>query len=282
VRLLIYSKALYSSWLYYGADRILFDAGEGASSILGNKAFAIRRVFLSHGHADHTAGLVSLINIRNNAMGDREKELTIYYPEGNYLILELMAFLARTNRRLNYDLEWVPVKAGDRIELLEGQLPRYIETFPTVHVQSEPSLGYNIVEVRHRLKEELAGTPQEEIVRLVRRNGKDAVSETYHQRLFTYGGDSVALNPDYIMGTEILCHDTTFLDERDRKEYKHATLAEAIDTARAAGVKKELICLHISSRYKAKLKEIAAASGHYDGLDFKVTLVPPGRIFAVQ
>jgi hypothetical protein len=40
--------------------------------------------------------------------------------------------------------------------------------------------------------------------------------------------------------------------------------------------------MHISSRYKAKVKEIAAASGHYDGLDFKVTLVPPGRIFTVE
>ena len=106
MRLLIYSKALYSTWVYYSPDRILFDAGEAASSILGNKAFAIRRVFLSHGHADHIAGLVGLVNIRNNAMGDREKELTIYYPKGNYLISEMMAFLARTNRHLSYDLEW--------------------------------------------------------------------------------------------------------------------------------------------------------------------------------
>ena len=47
-------------------------------------------------------------------------------------------------------------------------------------------------------------------------------------------------------------------------------------------MKKELICFHISSRYKAKIKEIAAASGRYEGLDFKVTLVPPGRIFAME
>ena len=75
---------------------------------------------------------------------------------------------------------------------------------------------------------------------------------------------------------------TTFLDEKDRKEYKHATLAEAIATARDAKVKKELICFHISSRYKAKIKEISAASGRYEGLDFKVTLVAPGKIFAVE
>ncbi|MGB2984213.1 MAG: MBL fold metallo-hydrolase [Candidatus Bipolaricaulia bacterium] len=282
MRLLIYSKALYSSWVYYSPDRILFDAGEGASSILGNKAFAIRRVFLSHGHADHIAGLVGLVNIRNNALGDTEKELTIYYPKGNHLISEMMAFLARTNRRLNYDLSWVPLEPGDKVELLSGQMPRYIEAFPTVHVHSEVSLGYNVVELRHRLKQELEGATQEEIIARVRSEGKDAVSEYYDQKLFSYGGDSVGIKPAYVEETEVLCHDTTFLDERDRKEYKHATLGEAVACARDARIKKELICLHISSRYKSKLREIEKASGSYDGLDFKVTLVPPGRIFAVD
>lgn len=282
MKLLIYSKGLYSTWIYYSPDRILFDAGEGASSILGNKAFAIRRVFLSHGHADHIAGLVGLVNIRNTAMGDKEKELIIYYPRGNYLISEMMAFLARTNRHLAYGLEWVPLESGDRVELLAGQMPRYVEAFDTVHVHNEPSLGYNIVEVRHRLRPGLADASQEEIVRLVQEKGKDEVTAPYDQRLFSYGGDSVAIKPSYIEETEVLCHDTTFLDERDRKEYKHATLSEAITTAREARVKKELICFHISSRYKAKIKEIGAASGRYEGLDFKVTLVPPGKIFAVE
>jgi len=282
MRLLMYSKALYSTWIYYSADRILFDAGEGASSILGNKAFAVRRVFLSHGHADHIAGLIGLVNIRNNAMGDKEKELSIYYPKGNYLLSEMMNFIARTNRRLSYPLEWVPLEPGDRVELLAGQLPRYVEAFPTVHVHNEVSLGYNVVEVRHRLKPELAGAPQKEIVARVRADGKDSISEYYDQKLFSYGGDSVAIKPAYVADTEVLCHDTTFLDEEDRKEYKHATLGEAIDCARQARVKKELLCFHISSRYKSKLREIEAASGRYEDLDFKVTLVPPGRIYAVD
>lgn len=281
MRILTYSKALYSTWLYYSADRILFDAGEGASSILGNKTFAIKRIFLSHGHVDHTAGLLSLVNIRNNAMGDKEKKLTIYYPKGNSLISEMIAFLARTNRHLNYILEWVPLTVGDTVELLSGQLPRYVETFPTVHVHNEVSLGYNIVEIRHRLKRNLVGLSQKEIVNLVQKEGKQGITETYHQRLFSYGGDSVAIKPAYIQNTEVLCHDTTFLDEQDRKAYKHATLAEAIATAGAACVQKELICFHISSRYKEKVKEITEASGRYSELEFRVILVPPGRILSI-
>jgi len=76
MKLLIYSKALYSSWVYYSADRILFDAGEGRVRSWETRR-SLSTVFLSHGHADHIAGLVSLVNIRNNGMGDKEKELII-------------------------------------------------------------------------------------------------------------------------------------------------------------------------------------------------------------
>ncbi len=281
MRLLIYSKALYSTWTYYNADRLLFDAGEGASSILGNKTFAIKRILLSHGHSDHVAGLVSIVNIRNNAMGDKEKGLTIYYPKGNYLISQMINYIERTNRHLSYQLEWKPLRPGDRIKVLCGQLPRYIEAFPTTHVHSETSLGYNVVERRHRLKSELSGASQQEIVKIVHEQGREAVTEEYEQKLFSYGGDSVPISPQYISGTEVLWHDTTFLDEQDRKEYKHATLKEAIATAKKAKVSKELICAHISARYKGRIRAITDAGGYYEGVDFKITLVPPGRIFNI-
>ncbi|MEW5826384.1 MAG: MBL fold metallo-hydrolase [Candidatus Bipolaricaulota bacterium] len=282
MRLLMYSKALYSSWLFYSPDRLLFDAGEGASSVLGNKAFAIERVLISHGHADHIAGLVGLVNIRNNAMGDKEKGLTIYYPRDNVLVLELMAFLARTNRRLSYPLDWVPLVAGERVPLCGGSAPRFIEAFPTIHVHNERSLGYNILEARHRLKPDLVGLSQQEIVERVRADGREAVSEVYEQKLFSYGGDSVPLKPAHIADTEVLCHDTTFLDEEDRKEYKHATLGEAIRVAQEARVKRELLCFHISSRYKAAVKQMTERGDAFAGLPFRVTLVPPGRVFVAE
>jgi ribonuclease Z len=179
-------------------------------------------------------------------------------------------------------LEWVPVVPGDRIEVLDCQMPRYVEAFPTEHVHNEISLGYNVVEIRHRLKPALAGLSQEDIVAKVKTEGREAISEHYHQKLFSYGGDSVGIRPAYVADTEILCHDTTFLDEADRNEYKHATLMEAIACARDARVKKRLYCIHISSRYKAQLRTIEAANGHHEELDFKVTLIPPGRIYVVD
>jgi ribonuclease Z len=283
MRFLIYSKALYSSWVYYSPDRIAFDAGEGLSTMLGNKVFAIERVFLSHGHADHITGLIGLINIRNSGMGDTEKPLTVYYPEGNWRVTELIGYIQKTNRRLKYPLEWVPLEAGARITLFSGQCPRYIEAFPTVHSKNEISLGYTIVEQRKRLKAAYRDLTQEQIMALVRQGKREEISETYEKRLFSYGGDSVALNPDTVLGTDILCHDCTFLTEEEREDYKHATLSEALEVALRAQVQEALIALHISSRYKQKLKEIEEQlAREHPKLPFKVVFVPPGKLFRYE
>lgn len=281
MKALIFSKALYSTWVYYAPDRILFDCGEGVSTTLENRVFAIKHVFLSHGHADHISGLMGLINIRNNAMGDHEKELRVYYPAGSPFVSELIRYFARTNRNLQYDLEWIPLQAGDRVVLLEGRMPRYIAAFGTVHARGEPSLGYNVCEVRRRLRPPFRDLPQEEIVALVRAGKKDEISEEYTQILFSYGGDSVPLNPDAVRGTEVLLHEATFLADEDRKEYKHATVWEAIEVAQKAGVEKELIIFPLSSRYRGDLDGLAREI-EKKGLPFKVRLIPPGELVEIE
>lgn len=281
MKAIVYSKALYSTWIYYAPDRILFDCGEGVSSLLENRVFAIKHVFLSHGHADHISGLMGLVNIRNNAMGDHEKELRVHYPAGSHFVSELIHYFARTNRNLQYELEWIPLRTGDRVTLLAGRMPRYIEAFGTVHARGEPSLGYNVCEVRRRLRPEFRDLPQEEIVALVRDGKRDEISEEYTQYLFSYGGDSVPLDPASVRGTEVLCHEATFLADEDRKEYKHATLGEALDVARKAEVEKELIVFHLSSRYRGELTAVAREIEKRD-LPFKVRLISPGELVEIE
>ncbi len=283
MRFLIYSKALYASWVYYSPDRIAFDAGEGISTILGNKVFAIERIFLSHGHADHITGLIGLINIRNSGMGDTEKPLTIYYPEGNWRVLELISYIKRTNRRLKYRLDWVPLRIGDRVEVFSGQCDRYVEAFKTVHSDNETSLGYNIIEQRKRLKPEYRDLPQEEILKLVQAGKREEISETYLKKLVSYGGDSIALDPADVLETDILIHDCTFLTEEEREDFKHATLSEALEVALRAQVQEALFAIHISSRYKPQLKEIEEQLlREHPTLPFKVIFVPPGKLFRYE
>lgn len=280
MKAIIFSKALYSTWVYYSPDRILFDCGEGVSTVLENKVFAIRHVFLSHGHADHISGLMGLLNVRNNAMGDHEKELCIHYPAGSYFISELITYFSRTNRNLQYELDWIPLQPGDRVILVSGRHPRYIEAFATVHTRGEPSLGYNVCEVRQRLKPEYRGLSQEEIVALVRAGKKEEISETYVQHLFSYGGDSVPLNPGLVRGTEVLLHEATFAEDEDRKEYKHSTIWEAIEVAKEAEVQKELILFHLSSRYRWDLEKIQRRIAELN-LPFSVRIIPPGEVVEI-
>lgn len=283
MRFIIYSKALYANWVYYSPDRIAFDAGEGISAILGNKVFAIEKIFLSHGHADHITGLVGLINIRNTGMGDTEKPLIVYYPEGNWRIGELLNYITKTNRRLQYALEWVPLSAGARVKIFSGQCDRHIQTFATAHTEGEISLGYTVVEERKRLKEPYRHLSQAEIVTLVRQGKKDEITEVYPKKLFAYGGDSTPLDPDDVRETDILCHDTTFLIDAEREDFKHATLSEALEVALRAQIKEALFAFHISSRYKQTLSELQAKlKDEHPQLPFKVILIPPGRIFRYE
>lgn len=277
MKLLLYSKGLYSTWIYYSPDRIAFDAGEGLSSILGNKAFAIQRVFLSHGHADHISGLMGLINIRNRGMGDTEKPLSVYYPKNNWRIDELIAYIARTNSRLDYELAWVALEPGDQVRVFEGQLERYVQAFSTKHTRAEASLGYNVIENRQRLKDEYRDLAQTGIDELVKQRGREAITTTYAQKVFSYGGDSTPLDPDSIRETEVLCHEATFLEERDRETLTHSTLEEAIQVAEEAGVKRELYLFHVSPRYKPAWEHYQAQLQELDP-GFTIHLVPPGKI----
>ena len=188
-----------------------------------------------------------------------------------------MAYLARTNSNLDYDLIWHALEAGEKVAVFEGQNDRYVETFPTTHTRGEKSLGYNIIENRRRLKLKYQKLSEKKIQELVREKGREEITTTYPQKLFSYGGDSAPLDPDHVRDTEILCHEATFLNEQDRETITHSTLEEAIKVAREAGVKRELYAFHISSRYRKELKQIGAEVEKLK-LDFTIHLVPPGRI----
>ena len=99
---IIKSKALYTTWVFYKPERVLFDAGEGVSYVLGNKIYGIEKIFLTHSHVDHIAGLWGIINTRNNAMGSRNKKLEIYYPKGSKDIVEYLEFIKKMNKGLRY------------------------------------------------------------------------------------------------------------------------------------------------------------------------------------
>jgi len=271
-----FSKALYSTWIYYSPERILFDAGEGVSTMLSNKIYAVKRIFLTHGHVDHIAGLWNIINTRNNAMGDREKPLTVYYPAGNRGIELYADFLKRANSELRFKLEFVPLKVGDKISLRDAESTnRYIMPFSVTHTYSETAFGYHVIEVRKRLKEEYRNLPKEEIANLVKTLGNEQITETYEKKVLTVSGDTILLKREDILDTKILFHECTFLKKEDRKFNNHASLEEVIDLVKDANVQ-TLVLYHISSRY---IRSIERTLKKLNIPGTKILFVHPEKIF---
>lgn len=245
-----FSRALFSTWLYHRRFNILFDAGEGVATSLCNRVFGIRRVFLSHGHADHIAGLVNLLNIRNLGAGDQTASLKIYIPKNNKLIEFMMDYLARTQKALSFELEWIPIDADEDVMLDDQRNKVFLRTFKTKHSQRQLSLGYNIIEKRRRLKPEYEALSQREINQIVWTKGKEEIATEYEKIIFSYGGDSRPINPDLVRESLFLCHESTYMssDDDERNFQQHSILDEVLEMAKQANVE-TLLLFHTSLRY---------------------------------
>lgn len=245
-----FSKALFSTWIYYKRFNLLFDAGEGITVSLFNKVFGVKKVFLSHGHADHIAGLVNLVNIRNLGAGDQTTELDIYYPQGNMLIEYMKSYLSQTQNELSFPIRWIPVEPEQTIAVGDKRGKIFIKVFRTYHSQKQLSIGFNIIEERSRLKQQFIGKSQQEINEAIWKLGKENVVEPYEQIIFTYGGDSRPIAPDLVQRSLFLCHEATYLVKEDdeRNFQQHSIFDEVLEVAIGAKVK-TLLLFHLSLRY---------------------------------
>ncbi len=279
----IFSKALYSTWIFYRPERILFDSGEGISTLLGNSVYAIRDIFMTHGHVDHIAGLWGLINTRNTAMGDRNKPLRISYPATNRAIEAFLEFIVSMNPRLKYDMILNPLQEGDEVFLRDaGSFRRSVRPFRVKHTAGEVSFGYHIYELRRKLKAEFLSLPNSEIARVVHEEGRESVTETYLQKIITISGDTYALPPELISNSETLLHECTFLQEKDRRNQNHSSIEEVIDSVRRSEGIKRLILYHISGRYTSKIKKWTSfIKKELDDTGVEVYVVHPEHVFTL-
>ena len=250
-----FSRALFSTWIYHKRFNILFDCGEGVATTLQNRVFGIRRVFLSHGHADHIAGLVNLLNIRNLGAGDQTAPLQIYYPSNNKLLEYMIDYLVRTQKDLSFPLTWIPLEPGQTLRLEDQKGYIYIKTFETKHSQRQLSLGYNIIETRRRLKPEYTGLTQNELNKIIWEKGKEEIAENFDKIIFSYGGDSKPIEANDVKDSLFLCHESTYLskDDDERDFQQHSFLEDVLVAAKEANVE-TLLLIHTSLRYN--LEEI--------------------------
>ncbi len=242
-----------------GKDTLLFDCGEGTQKQLmlaGISFMDINKIFISHWHADHFAGLIPLIQTMN--LEKRTKELKIFGPEAEKFVSDIID--------LGYFGLRVPVEAinipfeGDEINLVDETEDYQLFSIPAYH--TVPTVAYCFKE-KDKWSIDLKKLKQLELKRGVwlkklKKFGKadfkgkeikiEQVANCKPGLKVVYSGDTrpceniVKISKD----ADLLIHDGTFLEEEEGKA--HADVKQAAKIAEKSKVK-QLILTHISRRY---------------------------------
>jgi ribonuclease Z len=242
-----------------GKDTLLFDCGEGTQKQLmlsGISFMDINKIFISHWHADHFAGLIPLIQTMN--LEKRTKELKIFGPEAERFVSDIID-LGYFGLRFPVEAINIPFE-GDEITLVDETEDYQLFSIPVYH--TVPTVAYCFKE-KDRWSIDTKKLKQLDLKRGVwlkklKKFGKaefkgreikiQQVANCKSGLKVVYSGDTrpcenivkISKNAD------LLIHDGTFLEEEEGKA--HADVKQAAKIAEKAGVE-QLILTHISRRY---------------------------------
>ena len=246
---------------YYSENKstILFDCGEGTQKQLmksGISFMDIDRIFITHWHADHFAGLIPIIQTMN--LEKRKKELKIFGPEAERFVSDIVD--------LGYFGLRFPVKAinvtfeGSEIIKIEDDDDWEVLSIPVLH--TVPTVAYCFKE-KDRFNIDLnklkkLGVQRGAWLKKLKKFGKteykgkeikidNVANVTTGLKVVISGDTKPCENMVKISkNSDLLIHDSTFLEEDEGKA--HTDVKQAAKTAKKAKVK-QLILTHISRRY---------------------------------
>jgi ribonuclease Z len=204
----------------------------------------VPQIFISHFHGDHSLGMTYYIAHRNLAKLETGK---IYIPAQAYdqaqALIRSQAALEQARR----DYELIPVEAGMHVDFRRQM---QMKIFATDH--RIPSVGFEVLETRSKLKPEYTGLNQQQIVQL-KREGHEIVYSVRMSRMAYVGDSTIKVfewHPE-IMETEILITECTFLADDHYEEAhkrKHIHIRDLVHYLPA--IKSQYIVLmHFSMRY---------------------------------
>ncbi len=241
---------------------VMFDCGEGTQRQLMRSSVSfmkIRKIFVSHLHADHFLGLPGLI--QSMSLNGREEPLAIYGPKGMRKNVDSMLSLGYF--KSGFDVKTEDLLSGTKLDF--GSYS--VRCTDADH--SIPSLAYSLEEKNRPGKFDLKKAVKLSIPegplfrrlqegRAVRIGGRTILPEQVlgparPGRKVVYSGDTkpskeiIRLAKD----ADVLIHDCT-LDSSHAvmaSEFGHSTAAEAAAVAKSARVR-YLFLVHISPRYE--------------------------------
>ncbi|HEY6141728.1 MAG TPA: MBL fold metallo-hydrolase, partial [Thermoanaerobaculia bacterium] len=212
------SRAGHETWFRIRDLGVMLDLGRGADAAVG-----ISNVFVTHAHLDHAAGIAFYAGQRHlhRMSGGR-----VWVPaESADGFREMMRVWERlTNSRFE-EVEILGMAAGDVVRL--GRAHEVRAHAATHRVAAN---AYEVIEIRHRLKEE--GLSQEEI----HRRRADVIEE-YLAPLLFYTGDTdrgILESCEALFRAEVLMIECSFIvdghQERAAK-YRHIHFDDIADFA---------------------------------------------------
>src|SRR5690349_1346791 len=211
-------RGLPATLLRRGADRVLFDCGEGTQRQLVRSVGLsdLTDVFITHMHTDHWLGLPGML--KSFDLRDRDQPLTIHGPRP---LLEVMRTMSFVYGRMGYEVTIEQLDSGD-VVARDGYR---IHAVAAQH--RGPALSYAIVEDARpgRFDAELAASlgvaPGPDFGRLQRRevvNGvrpEQVIGPDRPGRKVVLSGDT---RPNELLTVaaheaDVLVHEATFLHE---------------------------------------------------------------------
>lgn len=201
IRLLGYSVAGEETVIAAPELNCCFDVGKSPAEIL-----AIDHILLSHGHMDHAAGIAYYFSQRNfvgNAAG------TLLCP--SHLVdpfRDLMKAWARIERHPS-PANIVAAEPDKDFEIRKGLIAR-----PFAVNHGYPSLGYTLLDVRHKLRPEFADRTGPQLVEL-KKQGVE-IQHRLEVPLVAFCGDTAEGNflaLDHVRRAKVLIMECTFIEE---------------------------------------------------------------------
>jgi len=272
-----------------GKETILWDCGEGTQrqlNLAGINFMDIDKIFITHWHADHFAGLIPLLATMN--LEKRTKELHIFAPEAERFVSHILD-LGYFGNRFPIVATDVPFEGENITEIDSGEEYK-IYSIPMLHTvpavafcfqeNDRSNIDLNLLkklEIKRgpwlkELKMKGFAEVKGNIIKL-----GDIATITKGIKV-VYTGDTKP-NDNVVKISEnadVLIHDSTFLEADEVKGKAHADVKQAAQTAKKSKVK-HLILTNISRRYKdpAELEKTARkifknSKVAYDLMKFKV------------
>ncbi len=255
------NRAPPAIWIQYGPDCMLWDCGEGTQRQLMAARLSfmkLSRIFITHWHADHWAGLIGLMQTMN--MEGRKTPLHIYGPDAERFVGDLLD-LDYWGPRFRIISHNVPYEGSEPAHVYESS-EYVILSIPAEH--TVPAVAYAFQErekwnVDIKKAEKLFGLKQSPLVGRLKKEGRViwkgksiALKDVGYKKpaiKVVYTGDTrICSNIEKLSGkSDILIHDSTFMEETENR--MHSDVRSAARMARRAGVR-SLILTHFSRRYQ--------------------------------